>query len=268
MMTGPDAGGLAASPFAGAAGYYDRFRPPYPQEVFDWLVREHGLDGHGRLLDVGCGTGRVTFPLCRWFDDVVAIDPDEDMLQVARTAAAKRGLTTIRFINMRAEAVGRDLAPLRLVTFGASFHWMDQVAVANRMHELLEPGGGLVAVAPNSVWEGGEDWQRFVVDTIKKHVGEERRAGAGTYSVHKRHEEYLAKTAFVDLKVVTFRQALEWGATDVLGYLYSTSFASKAVLGAAREKFERELLAGLAEFEAKGPLTEDLKISVISARRR
>ena len=61
--------------FRGAAQYYERYRVPYPQEVFDWIINEYRLDGRGRLLDGGCGTGQVALPLSRWFGEVVAIDP-------------------------------------------------------------------------------------------------------------------------------------------------------------------------------------------------
>jgi cyclopropane fatty-acyl-phospholipid synthase-like methyltransferase len=45
--------------FAGTADCYRRFRPAYLTEVFDWIVAQHGLNGAGRLLDCGCGTGGV-----------------------------------------------------------------------------------------------------------------------------------------------------------------------------------------------------------------
>lgn len=74
---------MTGTAFAGIAEEYHRYRVPYPEEVFDWIRREYGLDGRGRLLDAGCGTGYVCVPRSRWFEDVVAIDPEPDMLRVA-----------------------------------------------------------------------------------------------------------------------------------------------------------------------------------------
>jgi len=37
--------------FPGTADHYRRFRLPYPQETFDWIVARHGLDGTGQLLE-------------------------------------------------------------------------------------------------------------------------------------------------------------------------------------------------------------------------
>jgi len=36
---------------------YDRFRPGYPDELFDHVATACGLDGHGIVIDVGAGTG-------------------------------------------------------------------------------------------------------------------------------------------------------------------------------------------------------------------
>ena len=51
--------------FAGVAEDYQRYRVPYPDEIFDWIMREYGLAGRGRLLDSGCGTGYVCLRLSR-----------------------------------------------------------------------------------------------------------------------------------------------------------------------------------------------------------
>ena len=45
--------------FAGTAWHYARYRPGYPQAFFDDLARQFRLDGTGRLLDLGCGTGQL-----------------------------------------------------------------------------------------------------------------------------------------------------------------------------------------------------------------
>src|SRR3982074_2810857 len=83
--------------FLGAAQYYERYRVPYPQEIFDWIVNEYRLDGCGRLLDGGCGTGQVALPLSRWFDEVIAIDPDQEMLQIGERAARDNGIVNVSF---------------------------------------------------------------------------------------------------------------------------------------------------------------------------
>ena len=138
--------------FAGVAEDYERYRVPYPDELLDWIVREYGLDRRGRLLDVGCGTGYACLPLSAWFEDVVAIDPEPDMLRVAARVAHERSVTNVRFLRLSAEDLPPALAPLRLVTFGNSFHWTNRVKVAHAVFPLIAPGGGGVILASSTVW--------------------------------------------------------------------------------------------------------------------
>ena len=44
--------------YAGSAAYYARGRMAYPSQLRDALRDALGLDGTGRLLDVGWGPGR------------------------------------------------------------------------------------------------------------------------------------------------------------------------------------------------------------------
>src|SRR5690242_4994563 len=105
-------GGQKGDLFAGAAASYAAYRRPYPPPVVRILTERCGLDGHGRLLDAGCGTGQVFQVMARHFDDVVAIDPDPHMVAHARRAAADLGLGNVDVRQMRAEDVSSDLAPL------------------------------------------------------------------------------------------------------------------------------------------------------------
>jgi ubiquinone/menaquinone biosynthesis C-methylase UbiE len=65
---------FAADLFRGSAGYYDRYRLPYPDAMLTDLARRAGASGRGRLLDLACGTGQLAFPLRRWFGEVWAVD--------------------------------------------------------------------------------------------------------------------------------------------------------------------------------------------------
>jgi SAM-dependent methyltransferase len=78
-----------------------------------------------RVLDAGCGTGRVAIELSRRAFDVVGVDVDPSMLAVARRAAPH--LTWLE----------RDLATLNPAELGAAF---DVVLLAGNVVPLLESG--------------------------------------------------------------------------------------------------------------------------------
>lgn len=113
--------------FKGTAGYYSRYREPYPPALFELLRAKFRLDGRGRLLDIGTGTGHLAVPLHRAFADVVAIDISAEMIEEAQRASTAAGAKNIDFRVMGAEAITDALGQFRLVAFGQSLHWMDAV---------------------------------------------------------------------------------------------------------------------------------------------
>jgi ubiquinone/menaquinone biosynthesis C-methylase UbiE len=132
--------------FAGAARYYERGRLPYAPGLADAFGLGLGLDGRGRLLDVGCGPGTVTLRLASLFESVTGLDPDAEMLDEASRAAARRGASNATWVRQRAEALPAGLGCFRVVTFAASFHWMDRPRVAAAVATMLDPGGAVVQV--------------------------------------------------------------------------------------------------------------------------
>ena len=142
-----------------------RFRPPYPPEVFDTL-REL-LRGHPpRLLDAGCGPGKVALGLIDHVDHVDAVDPSVEMLHVAR-AQPKGSSPKVRWIRARCEDAPLN-GPYGLIVAGASIHWMELDRVLTRFSDVLVPGGFLAVLdgdAPiDPPWEREET--AFMIDFV------------------------------------------------------------------------------------------------------
>ncbi len=70
-------------------------RPRAEDELREWGGPElvHGK----RVLDLGCGDGRLALGVARRAKEVVGIDPDAELIQNARTRAKELGLSNVRF---------------------------------------------------------------------------------------------------------------------------------------------------------------------------
>ena len=132
--------------FAGTASYYSRYRFPYPQQFFDYLIETFGFDGTGTALDPGCGPGSLTIPLAPSFNKVIAMDPDDEMLQEARRAAEAAKVSNIEFEKGSSWDLSPAAGKFRFVIMGQSFHWMDRDQALKALYDLVEPKSGLAIV--------------------------------------------------------------------------------------------------------------------------
>jgi SAM-dependent methyltransferase len=260
-------GGRPEDLFKGTAAYYAAYRWPYPPAVVDYLARRCALDGHGRLLDAGCGTGQVFQVFAHLFDDVVAIDRDPEMVEYARKATSELGLRNVSVRELAVEDLGDDIAPLRMTIFGASFHWTDRQRVGDRIYDLTAPGGYLVVLAPNDVPRGTTAWEQVVRDVLVRQLGPERRAGTGVYCQGERHHQALARTRFKKIEQTDIPVVEHWSIDQIIGHLYSTSYASKMVVGDRANDLEQDLRQSLARIASDKPFEKTNEITAIIAER-
>lgn len=261
-----------ASLFAGTAWYYARYRPGYPPELIDWIVERAALNGTGRLLDLGCGTGQLTLPLAPHVAKAIGVDPDREMLVEAAAAAGSAGLSNVEWVVGRSDdlpAMAGRLGPLRLVVMGRSFHWMDGDQTLVDLDRLVERHGAVVLTGDGcGIWTGDLDWQVAVRETIRAWLGPERRAGQGTFQVvHDPWEEMLARSPFPWFEERHIPLRREWDVARITGLLYSTSFCSPQLLGDRRPAFEADLRRRLLALDPAEMFVEDVVVDAYLARR-
>lgn len=258
--------------FKGTAYYYARYRPGYPAAFFDFVAEAFGIDGRGRLLDLGCGTGQIAVPFADRFEEVVAMDPEAEMLAELRRGLGAKGtgnITLVQGSSADLSSLMETLGTFRLVTMGNSFHWMDRVATLDILAQMVEPGGGVVVVGAStggSFWTSPLPWCRTVKATIQKWLGEERRAGSGTFSARvtpERHEDFIDRSAFGPCQIRDLTYQRTWLLDEIIGNLYSTSFCSPHLLGERRGAFEADLRRALLEHDPSGRYVEDVQLEIL-----
>ena len=118
-------------------------RPPYPDETYGILLSLLG-EPPGRVLDVGCGPGKIARTLVNHVDGVDAVDFSQEMIRVGKSLANSNH-SNLRWINGPVEKV--QLYPLyTMITAGASIHWMEWSVVFPKFKEVLTTDGYLVII--------------------------------------------------------------------------------------------------------------------------
>jgi len=256
--------------FKDTAYYYAKYRAGYPPEFFEYVVRYFGLNGKGRLLDLGCGTGQLTVPFAKHFEEVVGLDPEQGMLDEARNQKEKANIKNAKFVLRKAEEIADDLGIFRLTAMGASFHWMKQAEVLQKIYNLTEKGGGIVIVSDSSSpWrDKTEKWKEVRKEIVQKYLGEKRRAGNTFYNEPKeRFEDLLNNSPFGGYEEWTYDYVRTWTLEAAINFLYSTSFASCRLFGDKLKDFEQELRTELLKIEPNGVFKEQVRIQVLLSRK-
>ena len=144
--------------YRGTAPFYDRYRPPYPEALFDDLRQRVPLSGHGRVLDLACGTGQIAFALARHAAEVIAVDQEGESVTFAQAKAEAAGVSNITLVTDSAETMILH-GPFELVAVGNAFQRLNRPIVARRIFSLLQPGGAVALLWGDSPWAGDLPWQ-------------------------------------------------------------------------------------------------------------
>ncbi|MFB7893890.1 class I SAM-dependent methyltransferase [Microbacterium sp. NPDC056044] len=159
--------------FGAAAGAYESGRPDYPREAVDWMlapVREPGRAV--RVADVGAGTGKLTRTIVEAGAEVVAIDPDAEMLATLR--ANVHGVPT--FVGTGDRMPLPD-ASVDAVLLGQAWHWVDPVAASAEAGRTLRGGGALGLVW--NIRDESDPWVARLTAAMHGSHAEEMLAGDG-----------------------------------------------------------------------------------------
>jgi 2-polyprenyl-3-methyl-5-hydroxy-6-metoxy-1,4-benzoquinol methylase len=107
----------------------------------------------GRVLDVGCGAGRVCIAIAKGFpaSEVTGIDPDEESIKQAQKAAAAEGLADrIRFLAQTTAETKSD-GGFDLVTLCDALHDLAApLETLEQIRALLKRDGTLFIVEPKA----------------------------------------------------------------------------------------------------------------------
>lgn len=254
--------------YAGSAAHYAVGRWAYPPELAEAFTSELGLDGSGRLLDVGCGPGSLTLLLAPRFAEAVGIDADADMVAEARRRAT--GTPGVRFERMLAEELPGDLGAFGLVTFAQSFHWLDQRRVAAAVRGMLTEGGvcALVhatthhGVEPDRELPHPQPPHEEIGALVRRYLGPVRRAGSRLVREEPASDfpaAFLAAGFTGPDRFEVPGRVVVRTADEVVAAYFSLSSSTPHLLGERRGRFEAELRLLLRHVAPDGLFAEQAR---------
>lgn len=125
---------------------YEKFRPEYPGEIIDILIKECQIQNLV-VADIGSGTGKFTKLLIAAAKQVIAVEPNLKMREVIENKF--RSISNFRSIGGTAEQVSLPDSSVDMITAAQSFQWFNKSKSKEEFIRILKRGGWVVLLWNN-----------------------------------------------------------------------------------------------------------------------
>ena len=236
-------------------------RPDYAADVYRKLVDVS--PNHRSLLDLGCGTGKISRRLSGHFQSVTAIDPSSQMLRVAYAQEAQNP-DRITWIHGLAEETSFDGAPFDLVVAAASIHWMNQAVVFPKLLRCVDADHVFAAVdgdgAYNPTWQA--EWDSFLARWIYELNGEAYEPNRSDSAFQRRMNSYR-RWLDVAGEIAAISDPIRQRVEDFIACQHSRNTFAPAKLGSRLAQFDGELRAMLEPYADEGVLSYSVQSNLV-----
>ena len=222
---------------------YARFRPSYPLIAIEWLKTK--VSGE-EVVDIGAGTGIFTQLLSQLFQQVSAVEPNEDM--------RKKFMQFLPEIPCSAASGEATLYPensVDLITVAQAFHWLDEEKFKTEAMRILRPGGK-VAIVWNTTLNNDFTSERNRI--CRKYCPRFQRGYAGKRSPAE-GDGFLRNVYFRKVEVVTFDNPFVMDLECFEGNMRSRSYALTPQ-DEQYDDFMAELRTVFEQYSQKGAVVE------------
>jgi SAM-dependent methyltransferase len=197
--------------FSERAKLYSKYRPQYPDALFEWIS---GLvPNHKTVWDCATGSGQAAKGLARYFDHVIATDASAE--QIAQAEENPK----IEYRVANASDSGLRDQSMDMVTVAQAIHWFDLDTFYPEASRVLSPGGAVV------VWGYGDP----VLETedLEKILHNYNRGTIEKFWMPERQIilDGLKTVPFPFREIETPRMHLEqeWSLPELIGYVRTWS---------------------------------------------
>lgn len=138
---------MSANPtqrFSNRVENYIKYRPHYPQALWEFFRNTLHLIERSVITEVGSGTGILTDPLLQAGATVYAIEPNREMREAAERLLSDR--TGFISIDGTAEHTNLSDKSVDMVVAAQAFHWFDREPTKAEFRRIIRPGGLVVLI--------------------------------------------------------------------------------------------------------------------------
>ncbi|MDX1719995.1 MAG: class I SAM-dependent methyltransferase [Salegentibacter mishustinae] len=218
--------------FSSKSSSYAKYRPTYPQELYQFLKEK--LHKTEKAWDCGTGNGQVAGALAKFFKEVQATDISQQQLDNAIRQP------NIHYSVQAAEKTNFPDNSFDLITVAQAIHWFNFEAFYKEVARVLKPDG-IIAVIGYSLFKSNPETDEIILKFYHDIVGP-------FWDEERKYLDKKYKTIpfpFIEIESPRFEQEYQWTFAHLIGYLKTWSAVKHY------EKANGENPAGLIQDELK-----------------
>ena len=196
--------------FSTQSNLYAKFRPTYPQELYDFILAQ--VTNFSSAWDCGTGNGQVAGVLSNYFKDVYATDISENQMQNAVKKA------NIHYSKQPAESTNFKDHSFDLITVAQAIHWFNFEEFYKEVKRCLKPEG-VFAVIGYELFSSNEETNLVIEELYHGLIG-----------AYWDKERYLLEEGyktipfpFKEIETPNINLKLDWSFDQLIGYLKTWS---------------------------------------------
>lgn len=201
---------MAFSPkdnFSKKSDCYARYRPGYPQQLFDFILDQ--VEKNDLALDCGTGNGQAATVLSNYFKKVYAIDISSNQIE---NAPRKQN---IEYLICEAEQTPFPEETFDLITVAIAIHWFHFDTFYPEMQRIARNNCVFACWGYNLLYTDNKDFNEllkaFYSETLNGYWDHERRFVEQNYQT--------IPFPFEEIKNPGFEHTVQWSLFQIEGYL-------------------------------------------------
>ncbi len=254
---------LEAESFGKINSLYDRARVGYPNHLINDIITYSGTTQHGKVLDVGCGSGQATIPFAQRGYNVIALDISQEMIELVKNKCST--FHNVSFKVGSFEDVELYPEHLDIIVSGMAWHWISPEKRLEKAHRILKSSGAIALIWSYQLREKSD----FIksVGKILDNYGRVNRGPTGSrvpdIANHVYHEAKESKL-FVDVEIKEYAEEFKFSKQRYIDLV--TSYGWVQLLP---EEKRRSLIYKLTELcgKYKEPLIIPYKYVLVLGRK-
>lgn len=193
---------------------YERLRPKYPENLIEDIIKYSALSIDSKILEIGPGTGQITFPFAKRGYHITGIEIGENLFRYLQKKLIN--YSNVSIINNSFEEWDSKDNNFDLVISAQAFHWIDPKISYPKVAKLLKSKGKLALIW---IYHPTTDIINELDRIYEKCFPDYKKLEDVELKISKQIEEISAAEQFENLKVYRYPFEIEYNPSQYIDLL-------------------------------------------------